>query len=254
MSAIYEVLRQLDEWRHLPAYQLERRVDIFFGMFLPKVIEKRFGVRVDDVIPEFPLHKGKLGISEDNRSINVDYVVFGSEGHIRRIFLVELKTDINSLDEKQLKRMMEARRIGDLLEGVGEAAQNSKSKPKYAHLIWRLLKLGCLRFSENEVAKEVRNIRWDSPKLSPFFEDLTADTPWRNADVDFVVILPTEPEKSKQSQVPDGFEVITFTQIADILVSRNEPFGSGVASVFSGFLRQWAAVNAGTVAPSYPYR
>lgn len=51
MSATKKVLRQLDEWRHLPDYQLERRVDIFFGMFLPKVIEKRFGVCVKEVIP-----------------------------------------------------------------------------------------------------------------------------------------------------------------------------------------------------------
>ena len=29
----------LDGWRHLPAYQLERRADIFFGLFLPDVLD-----------------------------------------------------------------------------------------------------------------------------------------------------------------------------------------------------------------------
>lgn len=78
MSAMYELLRQLDEWRHLPDYQLERRVDVFFGMFLPKVIEKRFGVCVDTVVPEFPLRKGTLDpeSSEGNQSVVVDFAVF----------------------------------------------------------------------------------------------------------------------------------------------------------------------------------
>ena len=108
MSAIYEVLRQLDEWRHLPDYQLERRVDIFFGMFLPKVIEKRFGVCVEKVIPEFPLHKGLFKDkpsfeSGSHHSVKVDFAVFGTKGDKKRIFLVELTTDMESLKKDQLE-------------------------------------------------------------------------------------------------------------------------------------------------------
>ena len=50
----------LDEWRHFPAYQLERRVDVFFGLLLPQIVEAEFGWSRNNlcVIPEFPLHKG----------------------------------------------------------------------------------------------------------------------------------------------------------------------------------------------------
>ena len=35
MDLLSEVLSKLDEWRHLSAYQLERRVDAFSGCFFP---------------------------------------------------------------------------------------------------------------------------------------------------------------------------------------------------------------------------
>ena len=78
MEEISQILRQLDEWRHLPAYQLERRVDVLFGMFLPTVIEEEYEVSPGNcwVIPEFPLHKGKLEKSASNQSVNVDFAVF----------------------------------------------------------------------------------------------------------------------------------------------------------------------------------
>ena len=85
------VFSKLDEWRHLPSYQLERRVDVFFGLFLPEVLaalsdrEPVLGTLIPDdvhVVPEFPLHKGLLGISKnkqqghDNQSVKVDFAVF----------------------------------------------------------------------------------------------------------------------------------------------------------------------------------
>ena len=166
MSEILEVLRQLDDWRHLPAYQLERRVDIFFGMFLPAVIEKEFCVDVDEVIPEFPLHKALLVDqqspqfeSSSHHSVNVDFAVFGHKGESRRLFLVELKTDMESLNCKQLENMKKARCAGPkhLIRGVKEAACHSRSKHKYEHLIRRLLELNYLQFDDNrESTKSLR--------------------------------------------------------------------------------------------------
>ena len=53
---IERALGLLDTWRHLPAYQLERRADIFFALFLPDVLEEKFGVPISPVlIPEFPV-------------------------------------------------------------------------------------------------------------------------------------------------------------------------------------------------------
>ena len=103
MEALSDALCQLDQWRHLPAYQLERRVDVFFGLFLPEVIERRFKAPFGKLIPEFPLHKGNTRISEDcddNQSVNVDFTVFCSEPEGKRIFLVELKTDMHSNQQR----------------------------------------------------------------------------------------------------------------------------------------------------------
>lgn len=36
------VFNLLDCWRHLPAYQLERRADIIFALFLLEVLQERF--------------------------------------------------------------------------------------------------------------------------------------------------------------------------------------------------------------------
>lgn len=257
MSAMYEVLRQLDEWRHLPAYQLERRVDIFFGMFLPKVIERRFGVRVDEVIPEFPLHKGELGISDDNRSINVDFAVFSSSEGPKRIFLVELKTDINSLDPRQLENMKRVRKSGKMLCGVKRVARASASqhKCKYAHLIWRLVELECLDLSSDAHFKEFEKMERheEGPQLKPVFDGLTVNKEWLEASVQMVVILPAEPKNLDERQELHGFNVITFAEFADALEDGGNPMGSA-ESAFAGRLREWACVESGGVAPRRRYR
>jgi hypothetical protein len=87
------VFRHLDHWRHLPAYQLERRADIFFSVYLKSVIEEVAEVALEDeIIPELPL-KGDLIWPElpTNKSVKVDYALFAKDRS--RVFFVELKTD-----------------------------------------------------------------------------------------------------------------------------------------------------------------
>jgi len=58
-NQIASLFNRLDAWRHLPAYQLERRADIFFGLFLPDALNHHLrsrGISINPrVIPEFPL-------------------------------------------------------------------------------------------------------------------------------------------------------------------------------------------------------
>ena len=55
------VFDNLDKWRHLPNYQLERRADIFFSLYLKEVIEEKYHVKLQDtIIPEFPIQLGTL--------------------------------------------------------------------------------------------------------------------------------------------------------------------------------------------------
>ncbi|MFC1936848.1 hypothetical protein ACFLYP_04200 [Chloroflexota bacterium] len=55
MNCVNELFDNMDDWRHLPAYQLERRADIFFSVSLPSLLESKFEIEIDDIIPEFPI-------------------------------------------------------------------------------------------------------------------------------------------------------------------------------------------------------
>ena len=253
MSAICGVLRQLDEWRHLPAYQLERRVDIFFGMFLPKVIENRFDVCVKEVIPEFPLHKGLFDDKSSlecgpHRSVKVDFAVFGTKGDKKQIFLVELKTDMGSLDFRQLKNMKKVAQdvaFEATLSGVIELAKHSPQKRKYAHLIWTLHKLKCLELCNRTEFTNMR-LEEDGPRLKSAFKNLCVGKEWCDACVDVVAILPWGREELNSD--PE-IHSISFSQFADILEIGYKPFVPEEVHAFVAYVRNWAHVRAGRVTP-----
>ena len=106
---ICDIFELLDKWRHLPDYQLERRADIYFALFLPDVLEARYGPC--EIIPEFPLRlgtlwpKGSRTLLPDkkrkwqNLSVKVDYVAFTKDP--QAVYFVELKTDLKSLKDDQ---------------------------------------------------------------------------------------------------------------------------------------------------------
>ena len=47
MKHLTELFDNMDSWRHLPAYQLERRADIFFSIYLSDLLRDKFGVTVE---------------------------------------------------------------------------------------------------------------------------------------------------------------------------------------------------------------
>ncbi|MCY4342910.1 MAG: hypothetical protein OXE83_04975, partial [Gammaproteobacteria bacterium] len=240
----------------------ERRVDIFFGMFLPKVIEKELCIQVDKVIPEFPIHKALLECTsgcpskaDSHRSVKVDFAVFGRRKEKRQIILVELKTEMESLDKKQLQKMKKAACAGSekLLEGVQYAAIHSKSKHKYAHLIWKLLDLKCLQLDSTEYSDFKRvEFRKKGPRLNSIFKGLKIDEEWTNVCVSLVVIHPAEPKKVLCAKFPEGlpsiFSGITLGQFASVIEDKCEPFGSDIR-IFTDYLRTWDKVEAGKVTP-----
>ncbi|MDE0036934.1 MAG: hypothetical protein OXU77_05125 [Gammaproteobacteria bacterium] len=144
------VLSQLDRWRHLPKYRLEQHVDVLFGLTLPTVIGRRFNIDSStlDVIPEFPIHHRTAGISgKNNQSSNVDFAVFSKGGE--RVFLVELKTDVNSIKNKQLDRMRKTRgKFRCLVNAVRTIAEHSPQKQKYLHLIFELHQVGAMHVND----------------------------------------------------------------------------------------------------------
>ncbi len=61
---IDKLFLQMDNWRHLPSYQFERRVEIFFSLYLPEVIKTELDFEVKEpMIPEFPV---KLNLINKN--------------------------------------------------------------------------------------------------------------------------------------------------------------------------------------------
>ncbi len=247
-------LKTLDEWRHLPAYQLERRVDIFFGLLLPEILEAEYGLPRNhmEVIPEFPLHKGlivnaKDESRKDHQSVNVDFAVFHQGPDRNRIFLVELKTDNASIKKKQLECMEKAKDkdkgADALLQGVIFCAQNSNSPRKYAHLIRRLDQLGCIE-GFGKLSRE----DWDRerPGLADRFKNLDVGKSWSNAKIECVLLYPGKILPTHSSEADEALEdsspwlrLVDFLDIAKLV--KDSPL--------SWFLVEWATCEAGRVTP-----
>ena len=134
---IDQVFCLLDRWRNLPDYQLERRADIFFALFLPEVLKGRFQLDgKPDLVPEFPIKNCK-----NNQSSKVDYLAYSERS--KRVFLVELKTDMESISVKQIEKMIGTARRGaeKAIEGLKCIAKSTSvmnnriTRGKYHHLL-----------------------------------------------------------------------------------------------------------------------
>ncbi|MDL2262760.1 hypothetical protein LJC11_04580 [Bacteroidales bacterium OttesenSCG-928-I21] len=143
---INKLFTLLDEWRNLPAYQLERRADIFFALYLPKIMKQKFGVDIEHIIPEFPVRKGTVNSGEkleyQNRSFKIDYVAVSEKTNT--VYLIELKTDDTSRREKQDQDLNSAKNanITNLIDGVLKICQATSSKKKYENLLSLLSTIG----------------------------------------------------------------------------------------------------------------
>lgn len=145
-NLIEKIFTLLDEWRNLPAYQLERRADIFFALYLPRIIEQKFGVTIEYIIPEFPVRIGniypKAKLEYQNRSFKIDYVAISEKRNT--VYLIELKTDDSSRREKQDWYLKSAKNnnIQDLIDGILKIYQATNSKKKYGNLLNLLADIG----------------------------------------------------------------------------------------------------------------
>lgn len=170
-EVINELFNHLDDWRLLPGYQLERRADIFFGVHLKLVWQRIYNEEVMDIIPEFPIRKGLLPLHNDfnpenpkkpgvckgpNGSFQIDYLIITS----KRFYLVELKTDMASRNDKQDWYLNEAVKLGidKLCDGVEEIsnATAKKHKHKYRFLIDKLKHQSLLQ-KESDVSSKANS-------------------------------------------------------------------------------------------------
>ena len=142
MDRIDQLFNLLDRWRHLPAYQLERRADILFALYLPAFLSDHLGAVIrSEMIPEFPVRMGTIfpGTFQQNQNLSckIDYVALAEDG--TKIWFVELKTDAQSRRERQDDYLSAAQSIGmpALIEGVCKLflKTTARTKSKYYHLL-----------------------------------------------------------------------------------------------------------------------
>lgn len=255
--SISKLLNQVDTWRHLPAYQLERRVDALIALVLPDIVIDSFdGLNRDDkltVIPEFPLHRTVNGREGTTR---VDFAVFVKEK--KRIILLELKTDTNSIEPKQLENLTHAQSVESelLLNSVIDLAKVTKAKHKYAHLIGKLLELECIKPSPNQHYSNMKSyFKFKSKKndftkedwanlsrkqMNEFFRTLEVHPCWLGLTIDCGLICPTRYE----------FENVKTIEFKDVYTTINRDQPHPMAHYLNKYLKEgWVEDEAGFVTP-----
>jgi len=142
VSRIDDLFDRLDRWRRLPGYQLERRADLFFSLYLPEVLEQCLGLAAEpSLIPEFPAKQ-----STSNRSDRIDCLAVARDGSgtVDQVVLVELKTDKKSLRTEQFEYLVRAAVAGPagLLRGLEAIRRATRAKKKYGYLVTMLEEAG----------------------------------------------------------------------------------------------------------------
>jgi len=148
MERIKQVFDRLEAWRRLPDYQLERRADLYFSLYLPEVLEAVLGTPVrPNLVPEFPIKQ-----LDSNRSDKVDYLAATADG--AKLVFVELKTDCNSTRPEQFEYLCRgAQKTGaELLDDLSTIRKASKARPKYDALIVALQAMGLPKTRAKEIS------------------------------------------------------------------------------------------------------
>lgn len=147
MDLINELFDRMDTWRHFPNYQLERRADIFFALYLPEVLEVKLGFPIrPELAPEFPVRIGTIypDIPID-KSYKIDYVALSAKGD--KTIFVELKTEVLSRRPEQDKYLLAAQEVSlcNLLKGLLEIFRATNSKQKYFCLLEHLERMELIK-------------------------------------------------------------------------------------------------------------
>jgi hypothetical protein len=228
VNKIDTLFDRMDEWRHFPNYQLERRADLFFSLYMSDVLEEKLGFPMaEKIIPEFPARIGTLypDIPID-KSYKIDYVALSAD--TSKAILIELKTEGLSRSDKQDKYLHMCREVGFkfLLEGVLDIFRATKSKRKYFNLLLHLEGMDLLEIPTN--IKEIMsrpNIR-GAVEASREIEI--------SSNVLECIIIYIQPISKRDDE-------ISFEDFRSIVLKNDD----AVSRRFSKSLSEWARVQAG---------
>ena len=232
MNPLERIFANLDRWRHLPAYQLERRVDIFFSVYLKGLVEEVTGVELEDeILPELPIKRDLIWPDQpSSTSVKVDYVLFSKRRH--QVFFVELKTCAESRRVLQDDYLLAAQRLGfgKILRGFCDILRDTSAHQKYHHLATALARLGYL-----ELPLDLRQFIYPTPRMG-LGQRLSAI---RVTGADSLVeVLYVEPEMT------EGVRSIDFSRFAAYVARHDDP----LSRTFADHLLRWRAA-AGSSEP-----
>lgn len=113
---------QLTDWKKLPAYKAEPRIDSLIGFYLQDILEDYFKTSITGIIPELPIRLGTVKPEHEHtnyaeRSFKVDFfAVTDSDVY----YLVEFKTDSGSRRDEQDTYLQEAKDVGvrAIMDGI----------------------------------------------------------------------------------------------------------------------------------------
>lgn len=240
---IERVFGLLDRWRHFPTYQLERRADVFFALFLPEVLGKRFGIKINPLlVPEFPI-KQPHGF----RSNRVDYFAYSSKG--AHSFLIELKTDMSSVrsskGKEQLKRLKETAQkdLKELVRDIIAISERSADKQKYVHLLRCLQELGLVTGIDEDLYKRVFPKVIAGVVKEGLAKVKVTDAAKRCPKPEVVYIIPEGPRDAKTKGLMRGVHQILFEEFVKYAKNRGT-----IGSQFAKSLECWTK-QAGSCPP-----
>ena len=238
LNPLETVFRHLDTWRHLPAYQLERRADVFFSVYLKDVVEKFTGVALhDEIIPELPIKRDLIWPElRTDKSVKVDYALFAKDRS--RVFFVELKTDDSSrrIAQDFYLQRAKALRFRRIAEGIRSILLKTTAHQKYNHLATSLARLGYFELP-GDLASYVY------PSVRAGLLEKLAEITVSAADVPIEVIY-VQPRKPSELPAEAENRCIDFEDFATHLAKHDDPF----SKMFAEHLRRWTQV-AGARAP-----
>jgi len=230
VEPIDRLFDRLDEWRLLPNYQLERRADIFFSLYLAEALEDRLGVPLcPELAPEFPVRIGAIAPgSESHKSKKIDYLAVTAAGD--QAVFVELKTDAASRNAPQDEYLRAARDVGlaGLLEGLLAILCKTDATRKYCQLLCTLERMGLLALPD----------RFHDIMKRPRLNGIVA------ACDSIVITAPAAPPRIVYVQ-PTGDRpyAIGFGELAGLVERHADP----VSQRFAASLRAWASSPASVV-------
>lgn len=220
VSALFDAL---DRWRHLPAYQLERRADIFFAIYLRDVVASFTGTAIaETIIPELPIKRDLIWPHPPtNRSVKLDYCLFAEDGS--RVYFVELKTDVGSRRPEQDEYLTRSAEVGfrAIVDGIREIVLATTAHQKYHHLVSALVARGHL-----DVPHDLAEFVFPSARSG--LSEKLAEIKVAESDPPIEVIY-------LQPTATAGDRCIDFEMFAAHVEQHDDPF----SRAFAHHLRRW---------------